>query len=159
GGAPSRRRGGAARAREPYLPERRVRRRGARHRAPDRAWTAGELPLHEGEREYRGDGRLPHAPGPRGDHASALRPDRRPPRGRGGLSREARAAVPGKVNGENRSIPRPRRPILVPARRRIPLRAGRGTERSARLDVVDGPVRRARDLLARHLALGERTFL
>src|SRR5262245_29726837 len=91
---------GAARAREPCLPERRVRRRGPRHRAAHRAWTARELPLHEGEREHRCDGRLSHAPRPRGNHTSALRPDGRPSRGSGRLSREARAALPGEVSGQ-----------------------------------------------------------
>src|SRR5207248_2965759 len=98
-GRPGVGRGGrTARSREPRLPARRLRGRGRADRRTDRARAAGQLPLHEGEREPVAHRRLPHRARPRGRDAPPLRPDGRPPRGRRRLPGEARAALPGPVS-------------------------------------------------------------
>src|SRR5213080_4566992 len=87
-----------ARPREPRLPARRLPGRGAQDRRAHRARAAGQLPLHEGEREPVTQRRLPHRARPRGRDAPPLRPDRRPSRGRRRLPGEARAALSGPLS-------------------------------------------------------------
>ncbi len=86
--------------------------RNARARIARGRRAAGELSLHERQREPGDDGRLPHHAGSRAGDALALRPDRGPSRGRQSVSsKSARRNSRGdSLDDISRNSPRKRRP-------------------------------------------------